>query len=241
MGRSFRVLATVLLAVFMAWAEPRALAAAVICQERSEQAEIAALNRFMDSALREHALFGPTRATREKQKAKAKEFLDRLLEDRARACADHLKVSEDLEREPAKWSSPECASSAMVSLIENHVAKVELVKKKNQLLLLGRRNDHIKELKQIFVDLARGSNVGLTPAVASQSRAVRAKMITDAATRLVAEADRAWGRLDVTNNPFVRHNEVMAKESQNAAKDLLAAKRAFGANRAPASQCVRKP
>jgi hypothetical protein len=236
-----------LLAIFLI--VPGSLARADdFCQARDDKAEIEGVDKFFETTLRDHGTRAYARNLKAQVKTKAKGLLVEKFQDtKKQLCADHLQLAADIKSEPAHWSGADCASFAVVGLVDTYMRKVATTYDANQKELTTQQNAHLQELKRLLFEIAKGSSAGLEGisfqgyAIASAPKNVKFEWIKQEATKLAAEAHRAWGGVEPGKNPLVQQNLVIGREAIRARAQRESLRRQLGSPERQPASCVRKP
>ncbi len=217
-----------------------------ICLPRDDRKESNLVAGFLEQTLLEHGQHGFSRPLKAKAKAGAIAFLEqRILDKRSEFCADLLKVAEGIKAAPTQNNNPSCAGAAIVELLDNYMSKVAVAFNENRTALAGLRDNHVRELKLILFDIARGSTAGLDGsfggyALIAAPKAVKFEWLKQEASKLGGEAQAAWGAAEPDRNPLVQQNLVFAREAARARQERDAARLRFHLEGKPNPICKPK-
>lgn len=203
-----------------------------LCQvrdEKSEKAAFAALDAFYDQALKEHSAQAVSRSLVPQAKARARAVLEqRIFDKKTELCADRLKLAQDIKAAPSRWETADCAAAATVGLTETYMVKVAQAHEDNRNALAAHHRDHLNELKKRML------------AVARSPQAPGLEGIKQLATKLAAEAHRAWGASLPGQHPLVQENLSIAREAVRVRSERDSLKARFGTGEKMPESCKPK-
>jgi hypothetical protein len=183
----------------------------------------AAVDAFFVANLKEHDRYGFSRPLKDRARTQAKAYLDqRIIDKRAELCADHLKLTEDVKAAPAKYVTGDCASAAVVTLMDAYMTKVANTFDENRRVLASLGDAHVNDLKLKLFGIAKGSTAGLEGTaggypLASAPKEVKFEWLKQEASKLGAEAHAVWG--GAAQNPLVQRSLEFAREAARAKQE----------------------
>lgn len=235
------------LAISAELASSDASAAPEICQYREDKGDASSLDAFLVASLKEHELYPFSRPLKAQARAGARNFLDQRIGDKlAEACAEHLKVAEEIKALPPRFHAADCAGAATVVLLDGYVKRVKGIYEENRRIMDGMHDQHLHGLKLRLFELARGSIAGMDRVAvsgvpfASLSKDRKFEWIKQEASKLGAEAHLVWGRVGADSNPLVQKNLLFAQEATRAKQELSSARARYRTDGKLGAHCKAK-
>lgn len=233
-------------AIFIAFLSSSAVASN-ICDPRDDKADLAIVERFFESSLREHAPLPFARAIKDQSVAKAKALLVQdIIDKKAELCAERLRLVEEIKKAPSRYVTGDCAAAAVVSLLDAYMRKVAGSYDGNVTKMAKHQSEHIKDLRLRLFEVAKGSTMGLENVrhrgypLPSAPKEVRFDWIKAQASKLAGEAHKAWGAVDPGNHPLVQLNLVIAREAVRARNERDQQKKALRTDGKLSPSCKKK-
>lgn len=219
-----------------------------LCAARDDKGDLAAVEKFFDSALKEHQGIDFSRTIKQQSLAKARAFyLQDIVDRKTELCADRLRLAEDIKKAPAQYATGDCAAAAVVSLADSYMHKVASAYDANVTKMSKLQGEHIRDLKLGLFAIAKGSTRGLeTVNVSGASlpgapREARFDWVKGQASKLAPEVHLAWGAVRPQEHPLVQLNLAIAREAVAAKRQRDALRARFHSDGHMPTGCRKKP
>jgi hypothetical protein len=235
-----------ILAISIAFSSSRAHASE-LCNPRDDKADLSVVEKFFESSLREHAALPFSRTIKGQAQAKAKAlFVQDIVDKKAELCADRLRLAEEIKLAPSQYATADCASAAVVTLIDGYMRKVAGAYDGNVNKMAKHQAEHIRDLKLRLFEIAKGSTLGLEGVtyrgynLTSAPKEVKFEWIKSHASKLAGEAHKAWGAVEPKGHPLVQLNLVIAREAVRVRNEREQQKKNLGTDGKLAPSCKKK-